>query len=313
MPSLLSLIKNVRDVNVLVISRAQPALQGTPFDTNIAAVVRRKRVDQEKAQKPFITALAARGGSIVSGGVVIAGEAILLPERPATILAAKGTNSLSQRTNATATLNSVPSSSGQALNSQPGTRDPESPPPTTVTLTPQTAPPPKPKVFEFVTRTNAVATDLAAAPASTSEKSIPKPESRAAGSELSWTGPDLGIQKLEPGTVTANSEPATRNPEPRQRLTADATPPSPIPAAVAGLAELLDPKPVPVAARSPAANAPSAVAAVVEAPTPGPSAALLLTIGIVLLTACLGLLLVVVRMLRPRRQGSFITQSMESR
>jgi hypothetical protein len=82
---------------------------------------------------------------------------------------------------------------------------------------------------------------------------------------------------------------------------------------VAGLAELLDPKPVPVAARSPAANAPSAVAAVVEAPTPGPSAALLLTIGIVLLTACLGLLLVVVRMLRPRRQGSFITQSMESR
>jgi hypothetical protein len=33
----------------------------------------------------------------------------------------------------------------------------------------------------------------------------------------------------------------------------------------------------------------------------------------VLLTACLGLLLVVVRRLRPQRQGSFITRSMESR
>ena len=312
MPSVLKLIKSVRDVNVLVISRGKPALEGTPFDTNIAAVVRRKRVEQEKAQKPFITALAARGGSIVSGAVVIPGDSVHLPERPAAILAAKGTNSLARLTKATTTLSSVP-----------GSRNPAPLPQTTVALTSQTAPPPKPKVLEIVTSTNAVATSLAATPASTPEKSIPSSgfsipssEFRVPSSEVLRTGIEPEILDPDPGTATANSEPGARNPETRQKPTADAAPASPVTAAVASLAESLVSKPVPVAARSPAANAPSATAAaaaVEVAPSPGPSAALLLTIGIVLFAACLGLLLLVLRKLRPRREGSFISRSMELR
>ncbi|HEU0009119.1 MAG TPA: hypothetical protein VFT34_04800 [Verrucomicrobiae bacterium] len=320
MPPLLNIIKNVRDVNVLVISHGKPALEGTPFDTNITAIVRRKRSEREAAQKPFITALAARGGSIVGGGVIIAGETIPLPARPPAVLAAKGTNSLARPTNSTATLNSIPSASGQAVNSEPGTRNPELPPQATVSLAPQTAAPPKPKVLQFVTRPDAAATNVAAAPASTPEKSIsssesskPSTEFRVPSSELLRTGIEPEILNPDPGTAIVNSEPGTRNPEPRQHLNADATPTKPVPATVASLAESLDSKPVAVAARSPAANGPSAAPALLETPTPGPSAALLLTIGIVLLAACLGLLLLVLRKLRPRRETSFITQSMESR
>ncbi len=336
MPRVLNLIKNVRDVNVLVISHGKPALEGTPFDTNITAIVRRKRSEREAAQKPFITALAARGGSIIGGGVIIAGETIPLPARPPAVLAAKGTNSLPPPTNDTRTLKSMPGSEFRVPSSElsrtgikPGTRNPEPgtatanpalPPQETVSLAPQTAPPPKPKVLQFVTRPDAAATNVAAAPASTPEKPIsssesskPSTEFRVSSSELLRTGIEPEILNPDPGTAIVNSEPGTRNPEPRQHLNADATPTKPVPATVASLAESLDSKPVAVAARSPAANGPSAAPASLETPTPGPSAALLLTIGIVLLAACLGLLLLVLRKLRPRREASFITQSMESR
>src|SRR4030095_2727954 len=92
MPQLRKLIDGVQDVNILVISHGKPALEGTRFDTNIAAIIRRKRDEREKAAKPFVTALVARKGEIVSGGVIIAGEPLLLPERPPSLLAARGTN-----------------------------------------------------------------------------------------------------------------------------------------------------------------------------------------------------------------------------
>jgi flagellar biogenesis protein FliO len=82
---------------------------------------------------------------------------------------------------------------------------------------------------------------------------------------------------------------------------------------VASLAKALEAEPVPVAAREPAANGSSSATAAVVAPTSAPSAWLLLTIGLVLLVACLGLLVLVVRRLRPQRQGSFISRSMEPR
>jgi hypothetical protein len=333
MPSLFKLIENVHDVNVLVISSGKPALKGTPFDTNIAAIVSRKRNERETAQKPFVTALVARGGTIVTGAVVIAGEPLLLPERPAAVLAAKGTNAPAQPAKPKGIVHSISTSEGRIQSTEvlgtgvkPGTAPANSEPSsqTTATLAPQDAAPPKSKVLQIVTRTDAVTTNAAAVPAPTSENSIPI-------TDFSWTGIDLGIgnprleaavaklqpvaaaAKPEPTMMAANPERATGNPESQKQTMTDAAPATPSPSILASLENALSSEPVPVAARSPGTSEASAAPVVALAPTPRPSAALLLTIGIVLLGACLGLLLLVLRRLRPRHQSTFITRSMELR
>ena len=363
MPPLRKLIEGVRDVNVLVISQCKPALQGTPFDTNIAAIVRRKRDERETAAKPFVTALVARKGEIVSGGVVIAGEAIVLPERPPPLLAARGTNSptslpspnIANSSNSPAPptkpkgiVNSISTSEFRVQGSEllsnstkpptialepgpatakpePATLNPEPPVQTTATLTPQAALPSKPKVLQFVTQTNVVPTNevaaialhteltptnLAAAPTSPT-----KIQNSAPGISDLVAAFQPGTRNPEPGTETAKPEPAitTTNTEPRQPANPAAAPTIPVAASVTSLVKALDAEPIPVAAREPASNDRTPATAAVVAPSPGPSSALLLTIGIVLFAACVGLLLLVLRRLRPRSQGSFITRSMELR
>lgn len=138
-PRLVSLIKNVRDVNVILLSNGETPIEGTPFDTNITGVIERRKADQRKDGKPFVTSLVARGGEFVSGSVVLAGEPFALPERPVVALAVTpGTNHVAA-TNALAAAPVKPAA--------PAT-------------------PPK-KVMQIVTKTNsAPAHNLATTPAS---------------------------------------------------------------------------------------------------------------------------------------------------
>ena len=337
-PPLLKLIEDVGDANVLVISHCKPALEGTPFDTNIAAIVRRKRADREQAQKPFVTALVARGGTIVTGAVVIAGEPILLPGRPASVLAAKGTNSPAPPTKPKGIVHSISTSESQIQGSKllstgidPGARSPETIEKTTATPTPEPAPPPptKPKVLQFVTHTNDVATNAVAALAPPAELASTRlaPATHSAATTPIFSSTPTNATNTQNSVPSASglasaSQPGTRNPEPgtaaanaepRQPASPGTAPANPVAATVASLAKALEAEPVPVAAREPAANGSSSATAAVVAPTSAPSAWLLLTIGLVLLVACLGLLVLVVRRLRPQRQGSFISRSMEPR
>lgn len=146
MPRLLNLVKSVRDVNVILISNGEKPLEGTPFDANISGVYERRKADRNKEQKPFVTLLVARGGAIVSGAVVLAGEYFALPDRPASPLAsAAGTNRVATAPDAVAARRAPPP--------QVEIGEPQ----TTVSLNPQPAPPaapPKKKVMQIVTRTN---------------------------------------------------------------------------------------------------------------------------------------------------------------
>ena len=181
-------------------------------------------------------------------------------------------------------------------------------------------PPPKVKVWQFATRTNDDVTNKVVVSATTQKSSTPGPDfsklgsdSRISISELFNPGFEPLIVSTQSETVVAKSEPITRNPEPQQPAIADSAPATPIKAFVATLSQALDAEPLPVAARSPSAPGQTATAPAVLAVTSGPSAMLLLTIGIVLLAACLGLLLLVLRRQRPRGHTSFITRSMELR
>jgi hypothetical protein len=276
----------VRDVNVILISNGEMTLEGTPFDANIAGVYERRKADRNKEQKPFVTLLVARGGAILSGTVVLAGEYFALPERPVSALAsAAGTNRTAAVTNAAAAHPAVPP--------QVEIGEPQ----TTVSLNLQPAPPaapPKKKVMQIVTKTNSTP------PA--------KPVSVAA---TPVTNPGVAVPPPVPSnTVTAVV------PQP------DPAPPAPAPTPVAPLPSLFT-DPMPVAARGPAlppdavpisavvqtSSAPAAVPAVATMPS-GTGAGLLFVIGGGLLASCLALLFLVLRRGRSATTGSFITQSM---
>lgn len=275
MKRLLSLIKSVRDLNVIFVSNGEKSLEGTPFDTNIAGVYERRKADRNKEQKPFVTLLVAHGGAIVSGAVVLAGEYMALPERPLPALAsAVGTNRVSTVTSAVA---AHPAAAPKVEIGEPQT---------TVSLNPQPAPPQKKKVIQFVTKTNS------ALPAN----SVAATASLPASTQIA-------------GAVTTQSEarPPAPAPVPVAPLPSLFSDPMP----VVAREPALPPDAVPLAAMTPASASASPVAApaVVMLPA-GTSAGLLLTIGGGLLAGCLALLFLVVRRARHERNGSFITQSM---
>ena len=290
MQRLLKLIKTVRDVNVMILSDGA-ALKGTPFDANIAAVYERRKAERSKAQKPFITALVARGGAIVSGAVVLAGESVELPVRPAPALAAKGTNSLAAPTSPAPAIAAEP----RVTQPNPSARPEAGEPQTTVSLTPQPATPPVPKVIRILTHSNAPprnASVTASAPANPLAAGVPPP--------------------LSPSVAPA---------------------PAPPPAAQTALPDLLRPEPLPIAARGfsppipadarPVSPAPQAAAdaatppqpavTAVAAPPSGTISAVLLAIGGGLLAGCLWLLALVLRRSRSPAPVSIITRSMDPR
>ncbi len=278
MPRLLNLIKSVRDVNVLILSDGEPALAGTPFDANIAAAYERRQSERSKAQKPFVTALVARGGAIVSGAVVLAGEYVKFPERVVPALAAKGTNSGASPTNAARPV----AAAARVTSANPPPLQEAGEPQTTVSLTPEPAVAPKPKVIQIITRPTTAPKNPAVA---------------------------------EP--VPTNTQAAVTPP-----LAPPPAPPVPAPprSAATTLPETFLAAPVPVAARElsppipadarPVSQPPPAVDAVVTPPSRS-SGALLFTIGGLLLAGCLGLLAMVLRRPKTAVQVSIITRSMD--
>jgi hypothetical protein len=82
-----SIIKAVKDVNILLITCGEPPMRGTSFDALVNAEYTRRTSERKKAQKPFVTTIVARQGRIAGAGVTLVGEEIVLPRRPMTIAA----------------------------------------------------------------------------------------------------------------------------------------------------------------------------------------------------------------------------------
>jgi hypothetical protein len=72
----------VSDFNVFIISSGEDPIGGTPFDQNINAAYKALSKQSAKTGRPMVTSFVVRKGRPVRAGVVLAGDRILLPERP---------------------------------------------------------------------------------------------------------------------------------------------------------------------------------------------------------------------------------------
>jgi hypothetical protein len=299
---LLTVVRAVSNVNVFILSDGSSSLRGIPFEKAINAEYRKQRRDRSSAKQPFVTTLIARDGSITNYSVVVAGQPILLPKRPASVVAAAAKAAASANHPAGVLL-SITGTMASATIAQP----PSPAPPTPAQLSTASPPPSnaaaKPEVssrrlMHIVTKSNNV-------PAAV-EPATPEPAK-----------PDdsLGADSTTNRVAAIPSAPPPAPPAPT--AVAEALPaesPAPGPALASLLAE-----PLVVAARElPAEPAtPGAVPPVVQAaalPAPqGPGAGFFLTFGSLLMAAACFLLFVVFRRLRPAPGASLITQSMERR
>lgn len=83
--SLTNIVAQVRDVNILIISDDRASMRGTPFDEPINEIYTKRAREMKREEKPFVTMLLARNGEFVTAQVLLAGEPIRLPERPAAL------------------------------------------------------------------------------------------------------------------------------------------------------------------------------------------------------------------------------------
>jgi len=88
MIQLAAVMRAAKDVNIFIFSDGDTPMQGTPFDREINAVYSKRGKERKSARKPFVTTLVVRGGQVASAFVVLGGESIQLPERPAPAQAA---------------------------------------------------------------------------------------------------------------------------------------------------------------------------------------------------------------------------------
>src|SRR5439155_13770455 len=79
-PALLSLIRSVKDINVLIVSAGGATWQGTGFVQDINRAYQSKRAESRGVLQPVITTLTVRGGEIAGWSVTLAGEPISLPK-----------------------------------------------------------------------------------------------------------------------------------------------------------------------------------------------------------------------------------------
>jgi len=79
LPKLLSLVRAVKDVNILIVSAPNHVWKGTPFDAEINAAFQKQAGDSLLEKRPLVTVLVARNGALVSWSAVAAGETITLP------------------------------------------------------------------------------------------------------------------------------------------------------------------------------------------------------------------------------------------
>jgi hypothetical protein len=74
-----SIVRNVKDVNVLLITDGKTPLLQTAFDHQVNPVYEQRKRECEKAKKPLITTFIARAGAVTNASVILAGEPILIP------------------------------------------------------------------------------------------------------------------------------------------------------------------------------------------------------------------------------------------
>lgn len=322
-------IRAVSNLNVFIISDGRSTMRGTAFDKAINADYKARRRERNAARQPFVTTFIAREGSIRTYSVTIAGQPILLPERPlppVTISrksvppsAARGVLLSNNVIHSVSIHPSVlpardqpppptPSASAEKFIPPLVTAPPvatNSPPPPvgaaeTPSPTPQTAAAPvgQTPVIHFITSSNNLpaVTETANAATPLSSNSIPT-------GRTTEPPPRLAVQPGPP--------PSAHN-APTSAPVAEATSPS-----AATLAALL-PDPIAVAAREQPAEADAAqsqptppVQAAGLPAQPGSGGSRLVLFGGVLLVAAMVLAFVGLRRSRLTPGSSLITQSME--
>ena len=285
LPKLLSLMKAVKDVNILIVSGPQHVWKGTPFDVEINAVFEKHAVDSLAEKRPLITALVARNGALVSWSAVLAGEPIVLPR--ITIEKAAPAPAL-QPPAAVARVNS---------NAAPAVRS--------IVITSK-----KPEADE--------ALDPGTVRITVAKKEPVASTQPASGeSEATFEIKALPVAKAEDATASSGPQPATSLAKPAgtngleaakpslavktESPTASAPGPAPARAAIA-------PGVVTVAAREKASGV---ALATVSPPQPLVTPRSLIWLGTALTFAALGLFWVAWRLLHTAPRQSFITQSFE--
>src|SRR5260221_294500 len=77
-PKLGSLIKSVKDVNILIVSSSDAAWKGAPFEQGLNLAYKKNAAASRNAKRPLITTLVARQGEIASWSVTVAGDPLPL-------------------------------------------------------------------------------------------------------------------------------------------------------------------------------------------------------------------------------------------
>jgi hypothetical protein len=309
-----TVIRVVKDVDIIMVSGDGGTIINTPFDQPINAAWRDKSFYVREGKKPLITALTARNGEITGWSVTIAGEPIRLPERPATAAP-------------------VPTAPASVTNTTPKTAVATSAPPANMIMEkPRQAALPR----ELPSSNAATAVETAvvsqtsiSAPAPVVAALAPKTESTPplAAPEAAAPSGQRPPETPAPITAVANKL-ATAVPQP-QPITPAAPPSSPAPSSENSVRERLaanaDAAPVSLA---PAAQAVVAARESATAPRPALrpevttelatvaprplfSPVTMALIGSALLLSTLALILLFVRRATPLPQPSLITQSIE--
>jgi hypothetical protein len=194
-------------------------MAGTPFDENINAAYKAFTRTSSKTGRPLVTGFVVRNAKPVRASVVLAGDSIVMPERPPS-LARKPSPPKTPATNAApaTALASAASSSSAGVE------------------------PPRKKVIQIVTRTNPPAAQLTASTTPTSTpgaapgEGSPSPTAPAPAPAPAAQAPAV-IATVATATTATTATPATSpaatttHPAPTPTLTAPAagtpTPPSP--------------------------------------------------------------------------------------
>ena len=272
-----SVLRAVRDLNIFILTDGDTRMQGTPFDSVINAGYEKRGGERKKLKKPFVTTFIAREGRVLSGGVTIAGEPIVLPERvePAPLVQAPEPQAVPpparpKQIAAIVITNATPAKPAfvETTNSAPLPLASVNPPPANVAGTNSTiteAPPPD------------ATTNSPKAEPTFSEQVVPPSNAVAPTAEkpLVVPTPAPTASLLVPLVVSAR-EPATH----------------------AGAA---------------APSAPGLLTAVVVAPEPWLSPRTMFLIGLVLLAGAMGLIIFFARRFQNAPQPSIISQSMDRR
>ena len=310
-PKLISLIQNVKDVNVLIISGSTVTWRGTAFDREINMAFEKSSAASRAAKRPLVTTLVARKGDLVSWSVSLAGDPISLPKRsaPAPVVQAAAAPLASNALTTAATLplsdpgarsgqaaapikSIVISSKGSMIN---GALRPEDNSAIVKSITPATEPQPVP-------------------PAPAEPKAETKPTHVESASKLAGANTNSATAPIEPQRPAMAVSPT---PAVSPGQTSPALTPMPEKQAQLSLPALL-PAPLPIAARERpiTTNAPgprSAAPAMAVATPPEPlfTPRTLFLIGVTLTLAALLLLFLALRYFRSAPRPSFITRSFD--